>query len=122
MLDPKLWWPLFPLLLLVVVVCLTWALVRVVQRRDSTPAIWFQVAAFSAYLMAAVAAMAGERGAASVNLHRPFSLLAQVSIGVAMYYYWRAGRVSQFWINGTAWGAILLDTLLHYVMMPIAGH
>jgi hypothetical protein len=116
MLDPKVWWPLFPLLLLVVVSCLTWALVRVARRRDPTPAIWFQLAAFTSYVAAAVAAMASERGNASVNLHRPFSLLAQASIALAIFYYWRGGRSSQIWINGAAWGAILADTALHYLM------
>lgn len=116
MLDPKVWWPLFPLLLLVVVGCLTWALVRVVRWRDPTPAIWFQFAAFACYMAAAVAAMASERGTASVNLHRPFSLLAQASIALAIFHYWRGGRSSQIWINGTAWGAILADTALHYLM------
>ena len=116
MLDPKVWWPLFPLLLLVVISCLTWALVRVVRRPDSTPAIWFQLGAFAFYLAAAVAAMASERGNASVNLHRPFSLLAQASIACALFYYWRGGRSSQIWINGAAWGAILADTALHYLM------
>lgn len=116
MLDPKVWWPLFPLLLLIVVGCLTWALVKVVRRRDPTPAIWFQISAFLCYMGAAVAAMASERGTASVNLHRPFSLLAQASIAFAIFHYWRGGRLSQIWINGAAWGAILADTALHYLM------
>jgi hypothetical protein len=106
MLDPKVWWPLVPLLLLV----------RVVRRPDRTPAIWFQLAAFTSYLAAAVAAMASERGNASVNLHRPFSISAQASIALAMFYYWRGGRASQIWINGAAQGAILADTALHYHM------
>jgi hypothetical protein len=88
----------------------------VVRRRDPTPAIWFQLAAFACYLAAAVAAMASERGNASVNLHRPFSLLARASIALAIFHYWRGGHFSQIWINGAAWGAILDDTALHYLM------
>jgi uncharacterized membrane protein YhaH (DUF805 family) len=116
MLDPKIWWPLFPLLLLLVIVCLTWALVGVVRWRDKTPAIWFQLAAFTSYIAAAVAAIASERGSAAVSLHRPFSIMAQLSIAVAIIHYWRAGRIAQIWINGAAWGAILMDTALHYLM------
>ena len=62
MLDAKVWWPLFPLLLLIVIVCLTCALVVAVRSTEDRRARWLQFAAFSCYLLAAVSAVASERG------------------------------------------------------------
>jgi hypothetical protein len=62
MLDAKVWWPLFPLLLLIVVTCLTWGLVLVVRGRKDVRATWLQIGAFSCYMLAAVSAIASERG------------------------------------------------------------
>ncbi len=116
MLDPKVWWPLFPLLLLVVVVCLTWGVVASVRRQAGRRAIWLQAGAFLCYIAAAVAAISSERGHASVNLHRPFSLLAQIFLFSALIYYWKGANRGMLWVNGIAWGAILADTALHYLM------
>src|SRR4029078_6504867 len=80
MLDAKVWWPLFPLLLLIVIVCLTWALVLVVRGRHDPRARWLQVGAFTCYLLAAVSAVGSERGAVSANLSRPFFLAAHVCL------------------------------------------
>ena len=115
MLSAKVLWPLFPLLLLVVVVCLTWAFVRAVRRRQGTAAIWLQGSALACYVLAAVAAIAGERGAMSRHVHRPFSFLTQIAIAAAQYYFWRKDR-SLVALNLVAWGAILTDTALHYVL------
>ncbi|MGH7232070.1 MAG: hypothetical protein ACREJU_12035 [Nitrospiraceae bacterium] len=113
--SAKVLWPLFPLLLLVVVVCLTWALVHVVRRASGATAIWLQGAALGCYLLAAVAAIASERGGVSANIHRPFSLLTQVAIAFALFHIWRKDR-SLVVLNATAWAAILADTALHFVL------
>lgn len=115
MLSAKVLWPLFPLLLLVVVVTLTWALVRAVRHARGTAAIWLQGLALTCYLLAAVAAIASERGGVSRNVHRPFSLLTQIAIVVALYYVWRKDQ-SLATLNLVAWGAILADTALHYLL------
>jgi hypothetical protein len=117
MLDAKVWWPLFPLLLLIVVICLTWALV-VVIRRDSDPkGRWLQIGAFTCYTLAAISAVASERGLVSANLHRPFSLLTQLCLALALIHHWRAKNRSLQWLNAVAWGGILSDTALHVLMV-----
>ena len=120
-LDPKVWWPLFPLLLLLVVVCLTWATVHVVRRAHESRTVWLQVAALICYLLAAAAAIASERGAVSSNLHRPFSLLTQVAILTILIVNWKKGDRPLLLLNAGAWGAILADTALHFLMIGGAG-
>lgn len=116
MLSAKVLWPLFPLLLLVVVVSLTWALVAAVRRSAGTKATWLQAGALTCYLLAAGSAIASERGGMSANVHRPFSFLTQLFLVVALVHYWERGNRSFLWLNGIAWGAILADTALHYVL------
>ncbi len=112
-LNARVLWPLFPLLLLVVVVCLTWALVYVVRKSRGTTAIWLQAAALGCYLLAAVAAIASEQHMVSANLHRPFSLLTQLAIAVALFHVWRQRDRPPVLLNLAAWAAILADTALH---------
>lgn len=116
MLDPHVWWPLFPLLLLVVVVCLTWATVYVVRKPHESRTIWLQAGALALYLMAAAAAIGSERGLVPSNAHRPFSLLAQLAIVVVLVLTWRKGDKPLLTLNAAAWGAILADTVLHFLM------
>jgi hypothetical protein len=115
-LSAKVLWPLFPLLLLVVVTSSTWALVHAVRRTKGTTAIWLQAGALGFYLLAAVAAIASERGAVSAQIHRPFSLLTQVMLAVGLYYAWRRGDRALIVLNVVAWSAILADTALHYLL------
>ena len=114
-LSAKVLWPLFPLLLLVVIVSLTWALVRAVRHASVTTAIWLQGLALSCYMLAAVAAIASERGGLSRNVHRPFSLLTQILIAAALFHVWKKDR-SLATLNLVAWAAILTDTALHYLL------
>jgi len=114
-LSAKVLWPLFPLLLLIVVICLTWAMVLVVRRASGSTAIWLQAGALGCYVLAAVSAIASERGAVSAHLHRPFSLFAQLAIALALFHLWGKDR-SLIALNSVAWAAILADTVLHYVL------
>lgn len=113
--SAKTLWPLFPLLLLIVVICLTWAMVRVVRRASGSTAVWLQAGALGCYVLAAVSAIASERGAVSAHLHRPFSLLAQLAIALALFHLWGKDR-SLVALNVVAWAAILADTALHYLL------
>jgi hypothetical protein len=117
MLDAKVWWPLFPLLLLVVVVALTSALVLVVRREETGKGRWLQIGAFSCYLLAAVSAIASERGVVSAHLHRPFSVLTQVCLIFALVYYWKKRNRSLIRLNAIAWAGILADTALHVLVV-----
>ena len=117
MLDAKVWWPLFPLLLLIVIVCLTWAMVLVVRGDMDRRARWLQIGAFSCYFLAAASAIASERGVVSSNLHRPFSLLAQLCLFGALLHHWNGNNPAYRWLNGVAWAGILADGALHFLMV-----
>lgn len=117
MLDGRVWWPLFPLLLLVVVVSLTWALVTVVRSGAKGQALWLQIGAFTCYFLAAASAIASERGVVSAHLHRPFSLLTQVCLLFALLHHWKGGNRSLRWLNAIAWVGILSDAALHGVVV-----
>ena len=115
-LSAKTLWPLFPLLLLVVVVCLTWAFVKAVRRSKNSWTGWVQGGALGCYLMAAITAIASEGGAISAHIHRPFSLLSQIFILISVFCLWGKGERLLVGLNLTAWGAILSDTALHYLL------
>lgn len=117
MLEARVWWPLFPLLLLVVVVCLTWALVVVIRLGEQGRGRWLQIGAFSCYVLAAVTAIASERGIVSAHLHRPFSILTQLFLLFALLHYWRRSHSSLLWLNAVAWAGILADAGLHLLMV-----
>lgn len=117
MLDGRVWWPLFPLLLLVVIVCLTWALVVVVRRGEQGKGRWLQIGAFACYFLAAASAIASERGLVSAHLHRPFSLLTQICLLVALIHQWKRGNQSLLWLNAIAWAGILADATLHVLVV-----
>jgi hypothetical protein len=103
--------------LLLVIVCLTWALVVVIRRGADAKARWLQVGAFGCYALAAVSAIASERGLVSANLHRPFSLMTQVCLLLALMHHWGTGNRALRWLNGIAWAGILSDTALHVLMV-----
>lgn len=117
MLDARIWWPLFPLLLLIVIVSLTWALVLVIRGRWDARATWLQVGAFSCYFLAAASAIASERGLVSANLHRPFSIVTQLCLLGALIHHWNGTSTSLRWLNIVAWVGILTDGVLHYLMV-----
>lgn len=117
MLDGRVWWPLFPLLLLLVVVCLTWALIAVVRGGERGKVLWLQIGAFSCYALAAVSAIASERGIVSAHLHRPFSLLTQVCLVAALVHHWKQKNRRMVWLNALAWAGILADAALHLVVV-----
>ena len=79
-------------------------------------AVWLQGGALACYLLAAVTAMASERGALSANIHRPFSLLTQLAIALALVHIWGRGHRPLVLLNMAALAAILADTALHYLL------
>ena len=116
-LSAKTLWPVFPLLLLVVVVCLTWAFVAVFRQGRDQKATWYQGGALLCYILAAVSAVASESGRMSANVHRPFSLLAQLMIVLSIYQAWGQGQRKTQTLNLVAWAAILADTALHFILV-----
>lgn len=117
-LDAKIWWPLFPLLLLVVFVALSSAVIGAIRQKRSRTDVGLQILALGCYLLTAVVAIASEGGGrVPASLHRVPSLLTQAILFVQLVRIWkrpdaRALRV----LNVIAWGAILADTALHYLM------
>jgi hypothetical protein len=104
-------------LLLIVIVCLTWALVVVVRGRRDVRGRWLQIGAFTCYVLAAVSAIASERGAVSANLHRPFSLATQICLLLALLHHWKSSHRPVLWLNAGAWAGILADAALHVLMV-----
>ena len=113
-LSGKVWWPLFPVLLLVVVVALSAAVVWAVRRKATRTDVLVQILTLLCYLLTAVVAMASERGTVSPHLHRLPSLLTQGLILTQLVRLWHrdGGRPLRI-LNMVAWGGILADTALH---------
>jgi len=85
-------------------------------KQAGATAVWLQGGALACYLLAAVTAMASERGALSANIHRPFSLLTQLAIALALVHIWGRGHRPLVLLNMAALAAILADTALHYLL------
>lgn len=77
-----------------------------------------QSLAFACYLSTAVLAVASENGGAiSPTVHRLPSLLTQAIVLAQLVRIWtRPDAKPLRALNLIAWGAILADTALHYVM------
>jgi len=115
--SAKIFWPVFPLLLLLVIVCLTWGLVwgfrHSHDRRDG----WIQVGALGSYVLAAMTAIASESGFLSVNIHRPLILLTQIFLAFSLYRLWGRKERMLMGLNMIAWAGILADTTLHFLLV-----
>jgi hypothetical protein len=116
-LSGKTWWPLFPMLLLVVVTALSAAVVLAVKVKDAKADVGFQITALVCYLLTAVVAMASEGGALSPHIHRVPSLLTQAILLAQLVRIWRREHARSLrTLNLIAWGGILADTALHYLV------
>lgn len=119
LLSAKVWWPLFPLLLLLVTVALSAAIVWVVKGKAAKTDVVLQVLALVCYLFTAVVAMASEGGALSPHVHRLPSLVTQALLLVQLVRIWnRAPARPLRALNLIAWGGILADTALHFLIKP----
>ena len=116
-LSGKTWWPLFPMLLLLVVTALSAAVVLAVKGKVATADVGIQVTALVCYLLTAVVALASESGVPSPHIHRLPSLLTQAILLVQLVRTWRRehGRSLRA-LNLIALGGILSDTALHYLV------
>lgn len=116
-LSGKVWWPLFPLLLLIVVVALSAAVVWTIRRKASKTDSLVQGLALLCYVFTAVVAVASEGGSVSPNMHRLPSLLTQAVLLAQLTRIWkREGARPLRTLNIIAWGGILADTALHYLI------
>ncbi|TSA02094.1 MAG: hypothetical protein D4R81_05270 [Nitrospiraceae bacterium] len=118
-LNAKVWWPLFPVLLLLVVIALSAAIVLVVKRKASKTDVVLQVLTLVCYLFTAVVAMASEGGTLSPHVHRLPSLVTQALLLAQLVRIWhREGARPLRTLNLIAWGGILADTALHFLVKP----
>ena len=118
-LNAKVWWPLFPLLLLLVILALSAAIVLVVKEKAAKTDVMIQVFALVCYLFTAVVAMASEGGTLSPHVHRLPSLVTQALLLVQLVRIWhRAPARPLRALNLIAWGGILADTALHFLIKP----
>ena len=116
-LSGKTWWPLFPLLLLLVVTALSVAVVLAVKGKVARADVGIQSTALVCYLLTAVVAMASEGGALSPHIHRVPSLLTQAILLAQLVRIWRQDHMRALRaLNLIAWGGILADTVLHYLI------
>lgn len=116
-LSAKVWWPLFPLLLLLVIIALSAALVWVVKGKATQADVVIQVLALVCYLFTAVVAMASEGGTLSPHVHRLPSLVTQALLLAQLVRIWHRDRAQPLRaFNLIAWGGILADTALHFLI------
>ena len=115
-LNGKVWWPLFPLLLLVVVTALSAAVIWSVKGKATKTDVVLQVLALVCYLLTAVVAMASENGSLSPHVHRLPSLLTQAILLAQLVRIWSRDVRTLRTLNLIAWGGILADTALHYLI------
>jgi hypothetical protein len=116
-LSGKTWWPLFPMLLLLVVTALSAAVVLAVKGKVAKADAGIQIAALVCYLLTAVAAMASEGGVLSPHIHRLPSLLTQAILLVQLVRIWRRAQARSLRaLNLIAWSGIVADTALHYLI------
>lgn len=118
-LSAKVWWPLFPVLLLLVVIALSAAIVFVIKKKASKTDVTLQVFTLVCYLFTAVVAMASESGTLSPHIHRLPSLVTQALLLAQLVRIWhREDARSLRTLNLIAWGGILADTALHFLVKP----
>ena len=116
-LNAKVWWPLFPLLLLLVIIALRAAIVWVVKGKATKADVVIQVLALVCYLFTAVVAMASEGGTLSPHVHRLPSLVTQALLLAQLVRIWHRDRARPLRaLNLIAWGGILADTALHFLI------
>jgi len=119
LLSGKVWWPLFPLLFLLVIVALSVAIVLVIKWKAVKTDVILQVSALVCYLFTAVVAMASEGGALSPHVHRLPSLVTQGLLLAQLVRIWNREHARPLrTLNLIAWGGILTDTALHFLVTP----
>ena len=106
----KIWWPLFPLLFLIVLTCLITAAFRLARTGKATRTEWATVSlALLFYFL--TFALGRWRW-----LHLPMSNIAELFILYNMFYFFKKNQKGIAWLNFTALLAIAADFALHYIL------
>ncbi len=108
--SAKVWWPLFPLLFLIVLSCLITAAVRLPRGGKPTPKEWaILLLALLFYFL--TFALGRWRW-----LHMPMSNIAELFIAYNIYYFFKKNRKDIAWLNIIALLAIGVDFALHFIL------
>ncbi|MBI1822580.1 MAG: hypothetical protein HY200_04950 [Nitrospirae bacterium] len=104
------WWPLFPLLFLIVLLCLIAALIRLYRSGHGNRIEWIglQGALLFYFLTFAVGRWRW--------LHAPISHIAEVFILFNILYFFNVGKTRIAWLNLSALLAIGADFALHHIL------
>ena len=105
----KIWWPLFPLLFLIVITCLVTATIRL-SRVKAARSEWTTV--FSALFFYFLTFALGRWR----WLHMPLSNVAELFMLYNAIYFFRKGQKDVAWLNITALIAVFIDFALHYIL------
>jgi hypothetical protein len=106
----KTWWPLFPLLFLIVLFCLITAVIRLYQSGKGSRTEWIglQGALVFYFLTFALGRWRW--------LHMPMSNIAELFILFNIFYFFKIEKNRIAWLNLTALLAITADFALHYIL------
>lgn len=105
----KVWWPLFPLLFVIVLTCLITATLRL-ARIQATRAEWTTVVS-ALFFYVLTFALGRWRW-----LHMPMSNVAELFMLYNVVHFFRTGRKDLAWLNLIALLAIAFDFALHYIL------
>ena len=108
--SAKVWWPLFPLLFVIVLACLFTALYRFARRGGGRRIEW---ATLSLSLLFYFLTFLLGRWRA---LHMPVSNVAELLMLYNVIHFFRIGRREIAWLNVIALIAVGIDFFLHHAM------
>jgi hypothetical protein len=104
------WWPLFPLLFVIVLSCLIVAIIQLYRSHHGSRTEWIglQGAILFYFLTFALGRWRW--------LHMPISHIAELFILFNIFYFFRTGKNRIAWLNFTALLAIGADFALHHIL------
>ncbi len=106
----KVWWPLFPLLFLIVLSCLLASMVQLWRRGGASRIEWaLMVSALLTYSLTYALAR-------WPWLHMPMSNLSELIMLFNVYHFFRKKRKVIAWLNVSALLAVACDFALHYIL------
>src|SRR5262245_16825998 len=105
----KTWWPLFPLLFLIVLTCLITATIRLTRNKADRIEWVTTLSALIFYFL--TFALGRWRW-----LHMPLSNVAELFMLYNAVHFFKSGRKDIAWLNVIALSAVFFDFALHYIL------
>ena len=109
--SAKVWWPLFPLLFMIVLVSLSSAVIHLKRSGKGTKRGWrtLLLALLFYFLTFALGRWRW--------LHMPLSNIAELFMAYNIYYFFKAKQPYIAWCNLIALAAIGIDFALHFILV-----